>query len=141
MAVRLTTVSLDCRDADVLADFYSRLLGWDIAARDTADDRAGGTRWVLLANPEGGVGIACQGESWYEPPTWPEQPTRLTKMMHFEVAVDDVDAAVAHALAAGAQIAPHQPTDRDPAELRVMIDPAGHPFCLYASSSDEPVSG
>jgi hypothetical protein len=51
-------------------------------------------------------------------------------MLHFEIQVDDVEAAVAFAVAAGARIAPWQPEDRDPSQLRVMLDPAGHPFCL-----------
>ncbi len=136
--MHITTVCLDCSDADELAAFYSRLLGWEIAHRDTVDDRSGGAGWVLLANPDGSIGISCQAEPWYEPPTWPERPGRPTKMAHFEIAVDDLDTAVAAAMAAGAQTAPHQPPDRDPAELQVMLDPAGHPFCLYVPERDEP---
>jgi hypothetical protein len=48
-------------------------------------------------------------------------------MMHLEIRADDLDAAVAHALAEGAALAAFQP-QRD---VRVCIDPAGHPFCLY----------
>ena len=66
-----------------------------------------------------------------EPPVWPEEPGALTKMMHFEINVEDMDAAVAYAVVVGARSAPHQPPDRDPDLLRVMLDPAGHPFCLY----------
>lgn len=62
---------------------------------------------------------------------WPEQPDAQDKMLHFEIAVDDMKAAVAHAVAAGATIASPQPADRDHNQLRVMLDPAGHPFCLY----------
>ncbi len=61
----------------------------------------------------------------------PSGLARQTKMVHFEIQVDDIEAAVAHAVAAGATLAQPQPADRDPAKLRVMIDPAGHPFCLY----------
>ncbi|WP_425554049.1 VOC family protein [Kribbella karoonensis] len=31
----------------------------------------------------------------------------------------------------GAREARQQPTDRDPHRLRIMLDPAGHPFCLW----------
>ena len=48
-------------------------------------------------------------------------------MLHFEIKVDDLDAAVAHAVELGARVAEHQPQPR----VRVMLDPAGHPFCLY----------
>ena len=48
-------------------------------------------------------------------------------MMHLDFQVDDLDAAVAHAVDLGAQEAQYQPQD----DVRVMLDPAGHPFCLY----------
>jgi hypothetical protein len=57
---------------------------------------------------------------------WPEQPGQLTKMIHLDIRVDDLDAAVAHALDSGARLAEHQPRT----DLRIMLDPAGHPFCL-----------
>jgi hypothetical protein len=52
-------------------------------------------------------------------------------MLHFEILVDDLDAAVARTVELGGSAAPHQPPDRDPSRIRVMLDPAGHPFCLY----------
>jgi hypothetical protein len=51
-------------------------------------------------------------------------------MMHFEVLVDDLDAAVQLVLECGGIEALHQPPDRDRRRLRFMLDPAGHPFCL-----------
>jgi hypothetical protein len=51
-------------------------------------------------------------------------------MLHFEIEVADLDAAVEQAVAVGATVADPQPADRDPRHLRVMLDPAGHPFCL-----------
>jgi catechol 2,3-dioxygenase-like lactoylglutathione lyase family enzyme len=121
--VRWTTVCIDCADAEVLAEFYCRLLGWQVSARDDG--------WVQARDPNGGVGLNFQAEEWYLPPIWPEQPGEQAKMLHFEILVDDLEAAVASAIAAGATIAPHQPSDRDPRGLRVMLDPAGHPFCLF----------
>jgi catechol 2,3-dioxygenase-like lactoylglutathione lyase family enzyme len=123
-ALRWTSVCIDCADAGLLADFYCRLLGWQVTARD-------GEGWVQAGDPDGGIGLNFQSEDWYRPPTWPEQPEEQTKMMHFEILVDDLEAAVAHAIAAGATVAPDQPPDRDPNGLRVMLDPAGHPFCLF----------
>jgi catechol 2,3-dioxygenase-like lactoylglutathione lyase family enzyme len=120
---RWTTVCIDCENADELAEFYCRLLGWQVTARDDG--------WVQAGDPNGGVGLNFQAEEWYTPPTWPERPGEQTKMLHFEVLVDDIEAAVADALAAGATVAAHQPSDRDPSGLRVMLDPAGHPFCLF----------
>ena len=48
-------------------------------------------------------------------------------MLHLDIKVDDLEAAVAHALASGARLADHQPRER----VRVLLDPAGHPFCLF----------
>jgi hypothetical protein len=47
-------------------------------------------------------------------------------MMHLDFQVADLDAAVAAAVALGAETATRQPQ----AHVRVLIDPAGHPFCL-----------
>jgi hypothetical protein len=48
-------------------------------------------------------------------------------MMHLDVEVDDLDAAGAHAVAAGATLAAYQPQTL----VRVYLDPDGHPFCLW----------
>ena len=121
---RWTTLTLDCSDADALASFYADLFGWDINARD-------GAGWVQLRDPEGGVGLNLQADDSYEPPTWPERPGRQAKMMHLEILVDDLEAAVERVLRGGGTEAAHQPGDRDPTRIRVMLDPAGHPFCLF----------
>jgi hypothetical protein len=47
-------------------------------------------------------------------------------MMHFDFQVGDLDSAVADAVALGASLASAQPQDK----VRVLLDPAGHPFCL-----------
>jgi predicted enzyme related to lactoylglutathione lyase len=123
-SITWTTITIDCADAETLGAFYSRLLGWAISARDDAG-------WVQLRHPNGGVGINLQAEERYEPPVWPEQPGRQGKMMHLEVMVDDLEAAVRLVLRSGGAEAAHQPADRDSTRLRVMLDPAGHPFCLF----------
>jgi beta-phosphoglucomutase-like phosphatase (HAD superfamily) len=48
-------------------------------------------------------------------------------MIHLDIAVEDLDAGVAAAEAAGATLAVHQPQE----DVRVMLDPDGHPFCLF----------
>lgn len=53
------------------------------------------------------------------------------EMLHFEILVNDVGAAVELVVRAGGRQAPYQPPTRDPRGLRVMLDPAGHPFCLF----------
>ena len=75
-----------------------------------------------------GVGsFAVQLARVYEPPVWPPQPGTQGMQMHLEVEVSDLAAAVDHAVELGATIAEFQPQD----DVRVLLDPAGHPFCLY----------
>jgi catechol 2,3-dioxygenase-like lactoylglutathione lyase family enzyme len=109
---------MDCADAEAMADFYGRLLGWTVTYRDRD--------FVLMQDPAGGTGISFQEEEWYREPVWPERPGEQTKMIHLDIKVDDLEAASEHALAAGARLAAHQPRP----DLRIMLDPAGHPFCL-----------
>jgi hypothetical protein len=48
-------------------------------------------------------------------------------MAHLEILVDDLAAALAHAVECGATAPEFQPQD----DVRVCLDPDGHPFCLY----------
>jgi len=111
-------VNMDCADAQAMAEFYGRLLGWQVTYRD--DD------FISMQDPGGGAGLSFQEETWYQPPVWPERPGQQTKMIHLDIKVGDLNAAVAFALAAGARLAEHQRRS----DLRVLLDPAGHPFCL-----------
>ena len=52
-------------------------------------------------------------------------------MFHFEVQVDDVESAVARAVELGGTEAPWQPPDRNRERMRIVLDPAGHPLCLF----------
>jgi catechol 2,3-dioxygenase-like lactoylglutathione lyase family enzyme len=117
--LKLTTVNIDAPDPAALARFYERLLGWKIT-REEPDD-------VFLNDPDGGVGLSFQRESSYVRPTWPAGPGDQQMMMHLEIRVDDLDGASAHADACGATLAGYQPQD----DVRVYLDPAGHPFCLW----------
>jgi catechol 2,3-dioxygenase-like lactoylglutathione lyase family enzyme len=121
---RWVGVSIDCLDAGPVARFYEQLLGFEVRTFSPPG-------WAQLNDPAGGVHLNVQGEPKYEPPTWPEQPGEQQKMLHFEIEVDDLEAAVATALAAGGTEAPWQPPDRDPSRIRIVLDPAGHPLCLF----------
>jgi catechol-2,3-dioxygenase len=114
----LAATVLDAPDARQLAGFYQRLLGWP-TTRDRPD-------WVTLRPPGGGAGLSFQTEPDYVRPTWPAGPGDQQMMMHLDIDVDDLEAAGAHAVAAGATLAAYQPQD----DVRVYLDPAGHPFCL-----------
>ena len=117
--MKLTATVLDSPNASELAGFYHRLLGWPIG-RDEGE-------WVTLRPPDGGPGLSFQTETAYARPTWPAGPTDQQMQMHLDIEVDDLDAAVAHALSAGATLAEYQPQE----DVRVFLDPAGHPFDLW----------
>ena len=115
----VTGTNIDAPDANALADFYRRLLGWT-----TSTDEPG---LVILQPPGGGQSLSFQTEERYQRPVWPAGPDGQQMMMHLEIKVDDLEASVAHAVAQGATLAGFQPQE----DVRVCLDPAGHPFCLY----------
>ena len=115
----LSGIVLDSPDANALADFYRRLLGWAVE-----QDEPG---WVKLRGPGGEPGLSFQTESAYVRPTWPAGPGDQQMSVHLDIRVDNLEAAGAHAVREGAVLAEYQPQD----DVRVYLDPAGHPFCLF----------
>lgn len=114
---------LDAPDARALADFYARLLGWEIGKAEA--------EWATLQEPGGTAYLAFQTSPQYEAPVWPPESGKQQMMMHLDIGVSDLESAVEIAKNAGARLAEHQPQ----AEVRVMLDPVGHPFCLYLDSA------
>lgn len=114
-----TTVNIGAPDPSALAHFYANLLGWSIVREEPTD--------FMLHNPDGGVAISIQEETSYVRPVWPAVATEQQMMMHLEIMVEDLDAAAAFAVSLGATVAEVQPQD----DVRVCLDPAGHPFCLW----------
>jgi hypothetical protein len=113
---RLGVTAIDCPDALRLADFYSSILGGDLVPGDDDD-------WVELHTPTGK--LAFQQIDDHRPPTWPDGD--VPQQAHIDIDVADLDGAEAAVLRLGARKADVQPR---PDSFRVMIDPAGHPFCL-----------
>jgi catechol 2,3-dioxygenase-like lactoylglutathione lyase family enzyme len=120
----LTTINLGAPDAPALARFYQRLLGYEIVAEEP--------NWVLMRPNGPGLPLSVQHEPHYTAPVWPGVADRPGMMMHLEIGVDDLPGSVAHALACGATEAEFQPQD----DVRVLLDPAGHPFCLWLDSEN-----
>ena len=117
-------VVLNAPDARALAIFYRDLFGWPLAA-----DEPG---WCTIRIPGARANLAFQTEALYERPTWPATTGEQQMMMHLDIGVTNLEAAVQDAIALGAELHVHQPQD----EVRVMLDPAGHPFCLYVDTGD-----
>lgn len=128
--MRMAGVVLGTPDPRALAAFYERLLGWtrvqDEGPRPGAPPE---DAWVQLRPPSGvaGVALSFQFEEAYVAPVWPSAAGEQQMMEHLDIAVEDLDAAVAWAIGAGATLAAYQPQQ----DVRVMLDPAGHPFCLF----------
>lgn len=112
-------IVLEAPDGAALARFYASLFGWPIAKHD--DDGA------AIAVPGTSSYLAFQSSPTFVPPAWPSAGGRQQMMMHIDVAVDDLAAAVADAVELGATVAEYQPQE----DVRVLLDPVGHPFCLY----------
>ncbi len=116
-------IVVDCNDAGILADFYSKLLDWE-----WTHPRANG--WAAITAPDGMV-MAFQEVEGYEPPVWPWQQGKQGQMLHLDFYVDHLEQAVQYATGLGAKPAEQQYFKTS----RTMIDPEGHPFCL---DTDEP---
>ncbi len=118
-AATLAMVTLDCADPQASATFWSGLLGWTIAHCE-AD-------YAMLTGPSHALGFGRVEN--YEPPTWPNE--HGSKQFHFDLAVADLDSAAEAAVEMGATMPEDQPSET----WRVLLDPAGHPFCLTKAES------
>jgi hypothetical protein len=114
-SIRLGSMSLDCAEPSPLAAFWAALLGGEVAF--TSD------HFVAVKTER--TWISAVKIDDYQPPTWPggDQP----KQMHLDLAVDDLAESEAEAVRLGAVKPDFQPA---PDRYIVLLDPAGHPFCL-----------
>ncbi|GGT72107.1 VOC family protein [Actinomadura citrea] len=112
----LGAVIIDCADHTALAEFYRKATGWEVAYGD--DD-------VVYLGNGSAPQLALQRIEGYRPPAWPGP----AKHAHLDFAVTDVEVAVKELLALGASRPDTQPGE---GEWAVLIDPAGHPFCIAA---------
>jgi catechol 2,3-dioxygenase-like lactoylglutathione lyase family enzyme len=124
MTATLGAFVLGTPDPPALADFYRELLGMIEVSREPD--------WVRLRSPEAErPGLSFQLEGDHVPPVWPQRPGAQQMQAHLDVLVDDLDGEVARAVALGATVEEHQPSEG----VRVMRDPHGHPFCLFLPGS------
>ncbi len=116
--------AIEAPDPAALAAFYSRLLSWPVVHA--------GPGTAIVKPPQDSVFLVFQLTEDYVPPVWPPARGQQRTMMHLDIQVEDLDAAVADAVALGARVAEFQPQDN----VRVLLDPAGHPFCLCRDDQD-----
>lgn len=128
--MQVTSVTIGTPDPKLLARFYERLLGWSVSQEEDAkpgDPPQAG--WVQLRSPDerGLMRLNFEYEREYVPPVWPSEPGKQHITEHLDIAVEKLEEAVEWALGAGATLAGFQPQE----DVRVMLDPSGHPFCLF----------
>jgi predicted enzyme related to lactoylglutathione lyase len=114
----LKMVTLDCADPRAMAAFWSELLGWTVAHEQD--------EYAMVVPPEGQAGAALgfgQVEE-YVAPAWPNQ--HGSKQYHFDLATEDLAATAERVRALGGSVPDEQPGET----WTVVLDPAGHPFCL-----------
>jgi glyoxalase superfamily protein len=119
--VEWMAMTVDCPEPNIMVDFYAALLGGTVTRLSPggAKVEAAGRLIYFRAAPG------------YRPPTWPSAEVPLHA--HFDYVVEDPHVAAEQLVALGASLGAHQNPD-DP-DLLVMLDPAGHPFCLIRSSA------
>jgi hypothetical protein len=110
-------ICFDCPDARALGDFYVKLTGWNKEIE--------GEEYVALRTPEG-ILLVFQTVKDYAPPIWPWDANKQQQMAHIDFYVDDLSDAEDLAIKYGAKKSEVQYYTSS----TVMIDPAGHPFCL-----------
>ncbi|GAB3496243.1 VOC family protein [Flexivirga lutea] len=112
--VSIGMVSIDCDDAAAMAKFYGGALGWQVAYE--------GDGYAMLQQGDQRLGFGQTPD--YQRPSWPDDGR---KQFHLDLAAEDVDAACARLVELGATRPQEQPGgDR----WTVLLDPAGHPFCV-----------
>ncbi|MCQ4120296.1 VOC family protein [Rhodococcus tibetensis] len=121
MAVgRLGSITLDCADPSTLAAFWHGMLGGEITYQSEKS--------VAVTTPQGL--LTAMRVPDHREPSWPEGT--VPKQIHLDLAVEDLDTAQTEAVRLGARVAAKQYA---PELCRVLVDPAGHPFCLSLESN------
>ncbi|GLZ31054.1 hypothetical protein Lesp02_32430 [Lentzea sp. NBRC 105346] len=115
-STNLAMIGIGCADPRALADFYHQVLGWRIM--DSEDDHAtikGDGVPIVFWRVDG------------RPPRWPDPDS--PKQFTLNLQADDLDEAEERCVKLGATKPDFQPGD----PWRVLIDPAGYPFCITAA--------
>ena len=119
--ILINAVTLDCRDPKALSEFYMKFLQWEKAYEDDT--------FVVIHTPASSVEIIFQKNTEHIPPVWPEAPNSQQQQAHLDFKAgskEEMEAMVEYAVSCGAKKAEKQYSQ----SWTVMIDPAGHPFCL-----------
>jgi|GraSoiStandDraft_9_1057307.scaffolds.fasta_scaffold366182_3 predicted enzyme related to lactoylglutathione lyase len=114
---RLGWIQVDCHDPERLAEFWGAVLGVQI------EDRLGDPpQYVNLRGATRDSPRVCFQRV-------PETKTAKNRL-HFDIGVEDVDAATASIEALGGNRVPHEDYHEHGYRWRLMTDPEGNEFCL-----------
>lgn len=128
--LRATSVTIGTSQPRELARFYSALLDWPVTADEEPEpDEPAHGGWAQVRPPKGVTGptLNFEYERHYARPVWPSVSGQQTASQHLDIEAEDLSAGVDWAVARGAVLAEFQPQD----DVRVLLDPDGHPFCLF----------
>lgn len=114
--IRVSGIAIDCPNAESLCGFYTSLLGIERSAPDA---------FMIGGDGEEGVEVWFQDVENYAPPTWPTQ--ERGQQIHLDFECEDRASMIQRAIDLGAT------RMDDASRFTVMLDPAGHPFCLCDS--------
>jgi len=120
-------IVLNCPEPWELAGFWAGLLGGAPVEWYPG--------WVTLEPPPHGQRLSFQASPDVPDSPAPGEPGGPGGLVHFDILVDDLDAAHERVVAAGGvfrreHVSPRPGPDGMQVPWRVYQDPAGHPFCL-----------
>ena len=118
---------LDCPEPIILAEFYSKITGWEIQPFDASKPEQ--VDWLELL-VDGKTMMAFQQAPDYKAPTWPDND--VPQQAHMDFHAPDLDEAEAKLLTLGAIKATHQVA---PERFRVYLEPASQPFCIVKNEN------
>src|SRR3712207_4347057 len=133
----LVSVVLDTSDVRGLAEFYRQLLGYEYRPGDEppppGQPDPKGSDWLVLIDPAGKARLAFQHVDDLPRSTWPDSD--VPQQLHLDLEVgtaEELTAQHERVLRLGASLLQDRFDDPDE-PLYVYADPAGHPFCIFAS--------
>ncbi len=118
MANRITSLCIDCTDAELLARFWTAVLGWQVTERDDEGIR-------IQDGPDARFAIDLL--------VVPDPPKSGKNRLHLDVNATDREqpAELERLLALGAR--PVDIGQADDVSWHVLADPEGNEFCLLRS--------
>jgi catechol 2,3-dioxygenase-like lactoylglutathione lyase family enzyme len=122
----VTSITITAPDPRQLAAFYARLLGVEVTTiEEPREDEPATAGWAQIRTER--LTLNFEFEQFWRQPRWPAAAGEQFASQHLDIHVENLDDAVAWAQQCGATLAGVQRL----AQVRVMLDPAGHPFCLF----------